>query len=172
MTQKWTVSPPPSPPSVPVDPFDKFGWPPGAYEFQPGVYYVPYKGAHGGPFKEAKEAFVWMEAVDRRDKNLDNWTNQEASTVYVGMFPAINFIHGVSEGREAAFIYAASRLCKDGNRFYRGGGLFSGSYNDISALINYGEQEQIYEHKSFEQTVADFPDTPVSQAVRAYIAKN
>ena len=153
------------------------GWPVGTYEFKPGVYYVPYDGSQGGPFKEPKEAFAWMAAVDRRNKSLKEGDQQTAGRVYEGMFPALNFIHGSSEGREAAFIYSANRIMQEAKgsaagNLYWDFGLFSGSVDDINGLINYGEQEQIFEHRSFFDTYQAFPDTPVGRAVRAEVAKH
>jgi hypothetical protein len=155
------------------------GWPVGTYEFQPGVYYVPYKGSNGGPFKEPKEAVAWMAAIDRNIANSQQNEQDWKDAVYRGTFPALNFIHGPQQGDEAAFIYAASRIYREmmdkrgifNSDMYRNEGLFTGTNNEIAQLINYGEQEQLYQHKTFAQTLVDFPDTPVGRAVREVLAK-
>jgi hypothetical protein len=120
-----------------------------------------------------------MKAVDRNIANSQQNEQDWKDARYTGLFPALNFIHGPSEGAEAAFIYSASRLYREANDakqiwntdMYRNEGLFTGTNNELAQLINYGEQEQLYQHKSHVQTVADFPDTPVGQAVRAVLAK-
>jgi hypothetical protein len=155
-----------------------FGWPPGTYQFQPGVFYTPYSGSQGGPFKEPKEAFAWIEDIDRRNRNSKEGDEARANQVFTGLFPAVNFIHRPREGAEAAFIYSANYVMQMGSgkgsqagNLYWDDGLFSGKYGDINSLINYGEQEQIFQHKSHEATFKDFPNTPVGQAVREVVAK-
>jgi hypothetical protein len=152
------------------------GWPPGTYEFVAGAFYVPYKGSQGGPFKEPKEAFAWMKSVDQNLANGAANDKERDAQVFNGMFPAVNFMHGPGEGREAAFIYSANRLLQEGKGSQAGNlywdfGLFSGGRAAINGLINYGEQEQIYEHRSFAETYAAFPDTPVKQAIQAVLDK-
>jgi hypothetical protein len=159
--------------SEPVDPFDELqskGWPPGAYTFGPSkANYVSYKGAQAGPFTQLSEWHDWKRRVDQPDANMDAADQATAATNYTGRFPASNFIHGPNEGAEAAFIYAANRLYaqkhSDTEYIHRRAGLFSGTDADINRLINYGEQEQIFLHKSFDDTVRDFPATPLKEAV-------
>lgn len=152
------------------------GWPPGTYQFNidhrsgKPVFYTPYDGSNGGPFFEPQEAWDWMKAVDQRNANLKENYERTAAQVFVGQFPALNFVLGPHEGREAAFLYSASRLFGS-SAFWWEKGLFSGKFHEINQLINYGEQEQLYEHKSHEQTVQDFPDTPVKQAVLKVIGR-
>lgn len=153
---------------------DKFeGWPPGAYEFKPGVFYFKHLSTNAGPFSKPEEAWAWIKAVEVRNANLEQVDRETANTKYEGLFPAKNFILGPGEGREAAFIYAANKqYWMNGNAdtefIYRRAGLFSGMHADIARLINYGEQEQIYEHKNYQQTMNDFPDTPLKQAVMKF----
>lgn len=144
---------------------------PGAYQSKPGAWYVPYKGANAGPFTTPFEWYDYQRRVDARDANLTAHDTATAAIQYVGLFPARNFLLGVSEGAEAAFIYAAAMLYRDRGKgdLYRNAGLFSGTYADISRLVNYGEQEQIFLHKTYEQTVADFPATPLKRAVMAVL---
>lgn len=144
------------------------GWPPGAYRFGPwGEVYVPRGTTSAGPFKRIEEYHDWVRRIESLEAS--NAANDKAlgSANYSGRFPAANFMLGPREGREAAFIYAASRVfnARKGDDLYRNVGLFSGTYADISRLINYGEQEQIFEHRTYEQTIADFPDTPLKKAV-------
>jgi hypothetical protein len=153
-----------------------FGWPPGTYQFQPGVFYTPYGGSQGGPFKEPKEAFAWIESIDRHNRNSKEDDQQSGAQVFVGLFPAANFILGPNEGAEAAFIYSANRMLQSkrgsaAGNLYWDFGLFSGNRDQINGLINYGEQEQIYQRKNHEATFNDFPDTPVGKAVREVVAK-
>jgi hypothetical protein len=114
-----------------------------------------------------------MKRVDRSRANLEEEDRAQAAQVYEGQFPARNLILGPGEGREAAFVYAANCIAfeqgKGTERIHRGAGLFSGTDAEIRQLINYGEQEQILEHKSYAQTVADFPDTPLKQAVMKFL---
>lgn len=171
----------PKPAPAPVAPVAVTAWPPGAYEFPApgsGTWYVPVLATQAGPFRSPSEFDAWLTAAAQRDTNLAKWKEEFLAKAYTGQFPARNFIFGPGEGAEAAFIYAASRLYRGkedaAGRFnadmYRDCGLFSGGNLDIAALINYGEQEQLYLHKTYEQTVADFPDTPVGRAVRAVLA--
>ena len=154
------------------------GWPPGAYEFPAkgsGNWYVKHGVTNAGPFKVPAEYDAWVEAVKRRDASAHEADRMYANTVYQGMFPAGNFLHGPGEGAEAAFIYAANCLYMethdDTEYIYRRAGLFSGTHADIARLINYGEQERIFTHKNYAQLVAEFPDTPVGRAVREALAK-
>jgi hypothetical protein len=152
------------------------GWPVGTYEFKPGVYYTPYDGSNGGPFSKPAEAFAWIEAVDQRNRNSKEADEAMAKEVFVGLFPAANFILRPNEGAEAAFIYSANRMLQSkrgsqAGNLYWDFGLFSGNRDQINGLINYGEQEQLYLHKNYETTFKDFPDTPVGQAVRDVVAK-
>lgn len=173
------VAPAPVPPAAPapalVEPPQRAkSWPYGAYEFQPGAWYVRHGSTNAGPFARPEEYWDWVRRVEIRDRNLEEADRATANTVYAGPFSAAALIHRPTEGREAAFIYAADCIAFEqgkGTEFiYRRSGLFSGMHADISRLINYGEQEQIFEHKSYAQTMADFPDTALGRAVRDALA--
>ena len=143
-------------------------------KFQPeqiafAMDYGKYRYDEGHP--AAQEHVVAKQAL------LAEVNKTPVSEQIVGKFPAVNFMLGPGEGREAAFLSAASQLFHLKwktllvTHLYRKEGLFSGTPLEISALINYGEMEQAFEHKSIEQTYTDFPDTAVRRAVHELMSR-
>lgn len=117
------------------------GFPAKSYEFQPGVWYTPYGGTRGGPFKTPAESFAWMDAIDRNRANSQAATEAIASQVHGGVFSAVG---GVNEN-EARMLYAANRALHQ-KTAGRGGDIFyhhqilEGQIKDIANWINTGER--------------------------------
>lgn len=108
------------------------GWPVGAYEFIPGAWYVPYKGANGGPFDTPSQAFAWMRSVDLRDVNL---ANGEFGADGRGSFPV-----GRLTGNDKAYLRSVVGtyvLVKQNGDIYRD--VLSGSDLEIRAAIRDGD---------------------------------
>lgn len=111
----------------------KTGWPEGAYEFKPGVWYVPYKGAQGGPFGNPVEAVYWMNAVDARDANNAN-ANYKADGR--GSFPV-----GQLTANDAAYLRSVVGryvLMKQNGDIFRD--VLAGSHDDINRAIELGDR--------------------------------
>lgn len=113
-----------------------FEWPPGAYQFQPGVWYVAYAGTQGGPFKTPAEALDWMRRVDKRDANL-----AESDRTGAWKSPGRGSIPVTSLSRDdAAYVRYRSH---DYTLKVHNGDLFrdlcSGSHDDIARAIMLGD---------------------------------
>lgn len=108
------------------------GWPVGAYEFQPGVWYVPYRGAQGGPFDTPSQAFAWMRAVDMRDVNL---ANADFTAPGRGSVPVTSLTD--NDKAYLRSVLGNYLLVKQNGDIYRD--VLSGTHEQINLAINAGD---------------------------------
>lgn len=131
-------------------------WPAGAYEFQPGIFYVPYLGQHGGPFTSPKEAYEWMDRVDAWARASKEQTEILNNKVFEGTYPARSITDA-----EALYLYAANRILQRrggsaaGNLFWDFK-LIQGGMRDINDVINTGERLLNESHKSVDDAYLEY----------------
>lgn len=117
-------------------------WPSGAYEFQPGVYYV----GTAGPFKSPEEYWKWAAAVRNRDENLENWQVENGSMV----FTSGRFAYNEIGGNDLAYVRFRShdyKLKTNRDLFYD---LFRGTHQQIS--ITKQEADRLNPGSNFRAT--------------------
>jgi len=153
-TGKFATPPPELPPLVVPT-----GWPPGAYEFQPGVWYVPDSGdpsaQHGGPFSTPEEAWQWITQVQKWRADSAARDAADKTKVTAGRVSAMAIKPSDAMFLSAAnYLFQAQRGSAEGNLWWDFD-LLTGVPHEINYQINEGDrlliQHQATKEEFFKQ---------------------